>query len=296
MIDFQSEHLRTFLAVLERGTFDAAAAALHVTASAVSQRIKAMENIAGQTLLIRSTPIAPTVAGASVHRLARQMRQLEADCQRELGIAGSGLSTIRIVANADSIATWFIGALASVPRETNLSFEVLREDEQHSVSLLRTGAAMAAVTATASPVQGCSSQPLGWMAYRALASREFMGRHFPSGFVLEKLHRAPVVQFDRTDTLQTNFCLNSSGRELEGPAHYIPDTLQFNAAVHAGLGWGLLPVLKNDAEPNFRGLVELDPGQLTRVPLFWQRWKLDSPALDAVTESVVASAGRELFS
>ncbi|MDQ0278300.1 LysR family transcriptional regulator (chromosome initiation inhibitor) [Arthrobacter silviterrae] len=294
MLNFQTEQLRTFLAVLEHGTFDSAAGELHVTASAVSQRIKAMEQAAGQVLLQRTAPVRATAAGVVVHKLARQLRQLESDCAAELGLAGARGTAIPMVVNADSLATWFVDALAAVPEDAGLSFEVLREDEQHSAGLLRTGEVMAAVTATPDAVQGCSVAPLGSLRYRAVASAGFMARWFPGGFQAQRFPAAPAVQFDRTDTLQDNFLATVAGVPLSGPQQFIPDTIQFARAVELGLGWGLMP------EPHCRAglragtLVELVPGRITRVPLYWQRWKIQSPALDVLTAAVTTTAAAAL--
>jgi len=294
MLNFQTEQLRTFLTVLEHGTFDAAAGELHVTASAVSQRIKAMEQAAGQVLLQRTAPVRATAAGVVVHKLARQLRQLESDCAAELGLAGARGTAIPMVVNADSLATWFVDALAAVPEDAGLSFEVLREDEQHSAGLLRTGEVMAAVTATPDAVQGCSVAPLGSLRYRAVASAGFMGRWFPGGFEAQRFPAAPAVQFDRTDTLQDNFLAAVAGTPRSGPQQFIPDTIQFARAVELGLGWGLMP------EPHCRAglragtLVELVPGRITRVPLYWQRWKIQSPALDVLTAAVTTTAAAAL--
>ncbi|WP_269937706.1 LysR family transcriptional regulator ArgP [Arthrobacter sp. HY1533] len=294
MASFQTEQLRTFLAVLDHGTFDAAAHRLHVTPSAVSQRIKAMEQAAGQVLLQRTTPIAPTPAGAVVHRLARQLRQLEADAAAELGLAGTGPGTLAVVVNADSLATWFLDALELMPESAQPAIEVVREDEQHSVGLLRSGAVMAAVTATADPVQGCSATPLGAMAYRAVASAGFMGRWFPRGFSSGALDAAPSLNYDRTDTLQSNFAAAVAGGALAGPRHYLPDTLQLADAVARGLGWGLMPQAHCSAGLKDGSLVDLVPGHTTRIPLFWQRWRIESPALDVLTDSVQRAASLAL--
>jgi LysR family transcriptional regulator (chromosome initiation inhibitor) len=40
--------------------------------------------------------------------------------------------------------------------------------------------------------------------------------------------------------------------------------------------------------------MELAPGRYLDVPLFWQRWRLDSPALDAVTSAVHEAAATAL--
>ncbi len=293
MFSFQTEQLRTFVAVLEAGTFDAAATLLHVSASAVSQRIKAMEQVAGQVLLQRTTPISPTPAGSVVHKLARQLRQLEADAAAELGLGG-GPDTMAIVANADSLATWFLDALLLVPGQARMGFEILREDEQHSVALLRSGEVMAAVTATAEPVQGCTVVSLGSMDYRAVASADFAGTWFPNGFSPELLAVAPVLQFDRTDTLQNNFFDAVAGTALNGPAHFIPDTIQFGEAVKRGFGWGLMPEAHCGQGLRDGTLVELVPGYVSRIPLYWQRWKIQSAALDLLTEAVRQAAAAAL--
>lgn len=293
MINFQTEQLRTFLAVLEEGTFDAAAARLHVSASAVSQRIKAMEHAAGQVLLKRTVPIKLTAAGTVVHKLARQLRQLEADAAAELGL-GSGRDTLAIVVNADSLATWFLDALTLTRGKGGMTIEVLREDEQHSVALLRSGEVMAAVTASPDPVQGCSVIALGAMEYRAVASTEFFAAWFPDGFSTEQLAAAPALQFDRTDTLQSNFFETLSGSPLNGPAHFIPDTIQFGEAVKRGLGWGLMPEAHCLAGIRNGSLQELIPGHISRIPLFWQRWKIQSAALDQLTHAVRHAAAAAL--
>lgn len=295
MTTFQTEHLRTFVTVLEDGTFDAAARRLHVTASAVSQRIKAMEQTAGQVLLQRTTPIAPTPAGVVVLKLARQMRQLEADATAELGLAGQGgLSAIPVVVNSDSLATWFVDALAAMPPSSGLTFRILREDEHHSVSLLRSGTVMAAVTASPEAVTGCSVMQLGSMVYRAVASRQFMARWFPHGFTTADFARAPAMQFDESDNLQGNFFQEITGQTLGGPQHFLPDTLQLAQAIELGLGWGLMPEA-HCLEGLRRGrLVELVPGHVTSVPLFWQRWKIQSAALDALTLAVSTTAADAL--
>ncbi|WP_427015971.1 LysR family transcriptional regulator ArgP [Pseudarthrobacter sp. P1] len=295
MVHFQSEHLRTFASVVEAGTFDAAAGALHVTASAVSQRIKAMEQTAGQVLLRRTTPVQPTAAGETVLRLARQLRLLEQDTAAELGMNGLGSSApIPLVVNADSLATWFLEALAALSPEAGYTFEILREDEAHSTALLRSGAVMAAVTSTPDAVQGCSVVPLGALRYRAVASPGFMDRWLPDGATSEAFDLAPVVQFDRSDSLQDRFFRERTGGKITAPQHYIPDPAEFAHATLLGLGWALLPeqhCLENLADGT---LVELFPGTPTDVALYWQRWKLHSPALDQLTDAVRAAAAKAL--
>ena len=119
MSSFSSEQLLTFATVLSEGTLDAAARVLHITPSAVSQRLKALEQSAGRVLLQRSNPAHATEAGEVVLRLARQVAQLEADAGRELGLSLDGAQVaVPIVVNADSLAVWFLKALAQGLRRT----------------------------------------------------------------------------------------------------------------------------------------------------------------------------------
>jgi ArgP family transcriptional regulator len=106
--------------------------------------------------------------------------------------------------NADSLATWFPTALASV--DPPVAFDVRRADETQTAALLRDGSVTAAVTAAAAPVPGCSVIPLGAMRYRPCASASFVEKWFAHGVTPAALANAPVIVFDRTDTIQDGTC------------------------------------------------------------------------------------------
>lgn len=140
MTDLPLDQVRTLLAVVDEGTFDAASAALHVTPSAVSQRVKALEQRTGRVLLMRTKPVRPTESGEVVVRFARRLARLERDARTELGMSEAGEPTrLSIAVNADSLATWFLPALTRVSRELRLCLELRREDENHTAALLREG-------------------------------------------------------------------------------------------------------------------------------------------------------------
>ncbi|MFK0023898.1 LysR family transcriptional regulator ArgP [Streptomyces sp. NPDC090798] len=303
MTDLPLDQVRTLLAVVDEGTFDAAAAALHVTPSAVSQRVKALEQRTGRVLLMRTKPVRATESGEVVVRFARRLARLERDARTELGMSEAGEPTrLSIAVNADSLATWFLPALTRVPGEPRLCFELRREDEDHTAALLREGVVMAAVTSWPDPVAGCSVRALGRMRYQAVAGPDFAGRWLGTGTgtgtgagLGELIADAPVVAFDRNDDLQDEFVRGLRG----GPGasalrHFMPTSEGFVDAVVAGLGWGLVPEVQ--AEPLLRAgrLVRLAPDRIVDVPLFWQQWKLDFPALAAVAEAVAAVAAETL--
>jgi LysR family transcriptional regulator (chromosome initiation inhibitor) len=295
MKTFQFEQLRTFAAVVDEGTLEAAARSLFVTPSAISQRLKAMEDAAGQILLQRTNPVRPTAAGEAILRFARQVRQLEWDAQQELGEnRDRPTAPIPLVVNADSLSTWFMPALASLPPDLGACFELHREDEQHSTQLLRTGSVMAAVTATPEPVQGCSVEPLGSLRYRAVASPGYLRHWWPDGPELVAGSQAPVVDFDRKDDLQNGFFRKVTGAELTAPRHYVPSSAEFAQAIRLGLGWGLLPEPQCLADLRSGALVELAPAKYVDVSLYWQRWKIDSPELNQLTAAVRETASGQL--
>ncbi|MEQ8146410.1 LysR family transcriptional regulator ArgP [Streptomyces sp. OP7] len=296
MEDLPLDQVRTLLAVVDEGTFDAAAAALHVTPSAVSQRVKALEQRTGRVLLLRTRPVRPTESGEVLVRLARQVARLKRDAYTELGLSGAGEPTrVSVAVNADSLATWFLDALVRLPARSQLCFELRREDESHTAALLREGSVMAAVTSSPDPVPGCSVRYLGRMRYLPVAHPEFAAELLTEPLA-ESVPAAPVVVFDRRDDFQDGFVRRLTGGRTGAGAlrHYVPTSEGFAEAVAAGLGWGMVP--EAQAVPLLRAgrVTVFAPGREAAAALYWQQWKLDSPALAAVADAVTRTAARAL--
>ncbi|TFV52311.1 LysR family transcriptional regulator ArgP [Blastococcus sp. TF02A_35] len=291
-MDLDAGQLRALAAAVDAGSLDGAARRLHVTPSAVSQRIKALEAATGRVLLVRAKPVRVTPSGAAVLRLARQVELLAADTARELHTdgAGAGPVTVPIAVNADSLATWVLPALA--PLSEDHRFDLYRADQERTGDLLRDGTVMAAVTAESEPVPGCRVVPLGAMRYRPMATAAFVRRWFPEGVTAGALAVAPVVVFDREDDLQHAY-LRRWGitRPL---VHHVPSSADYVRAVQLGMGWGTVPDLQLAQTADGPELVELDPDGATDVVLHWQQWRLHSPALDRVAEAVLAAARAQL--
>lgn len=289
-MDVELGQLRALSAAVSSGTLEGAAKELHVTPSAVSQRLKALEAATGRVLLVRSKPVQVTPSGAALLRLARQIELLTADAAQELETeAGPGKRpTMPIAVNADSMATWLLPALA--PLAADHCFELHSTDQEHTSGLLRDGTVMAAVTAEADPVPGCRVVPLGVMHYRPMATAAFARAWFPDGVSVEALSSAPVVVFDRRDDLQHAY-LRGQGA-AQPPIHYVPSSADYLRAVRLGLGWGMVPDLQLGDRAG--ELVELDPDGGTDVALYWQQWRLHSPALDRVAAAVQEAARVQL--
>jgi len=281
--------LEALLAVVAEGTFDAAARTLDVTPSAISQRIRALETRVGRVLLRRSKPVAVTPAGAGLLRAARQIRAITDEALNELGDQGSaGATSVSLAVNADSLATWFVEALAQAG--PGLVFDLRRADQTRTAELLRDGTVMAAVTASAQPVPGCTVRRLGEMRYRPRASAAFAGRWFGSGVTPQALSLAPIVVFDREDPLQDQYMRRRARRRISPPRCYVPGSTAFVEAVRRGLGWGMVPDLQAEPMAGDAPLEEFDAPAAIDVPLFWQQWRRSSPALERVGSAVRAQA------
>lgn len=293
-MDLPVEHLATFTAIVTEGSFEGAARRLHITPSAVSQRVRAMEQRVGSVLLQRTRPVSVTEAGAAVLRAARQIAHIADDVAAELGQGPAGGSLIPVVVNADSLATWVVPALTRAARETGARFEIIRADESISTESLRRGSVMAALTATKEPVPGCTSTKIGIDRYHAVASPEFFATHFAEGLTVEALRSAPAIEFDRHDVFQQRFLRRLTRAQIEPPRHFIPSSAEFALAVELGMGWGMLPEQQCVAPLADGRMVELDPGSAIELPLYWQRWNLRSPVLDALSAIIAEEAAAAL--
>lgn len=293
-MDLDLSQLRALSATVSEGSLDAAARRLHVTPSAVSQRLRALETATGRVLLVRSRPVQVTASGEVLLRLARQIELLTEEAAIELGDgrSGAGPPTLPVAVNADSLGTWVLPALATLAG--SICLDLHRDDEEHTAALLRSGTVVAAVTADPNPVPGCSVTRLGAMRYRPVAAAGFARRWFPDGPTPEALARAPVVVFDRKDALQHRYLRERLLGSQSPPVHYVPATADFRTAIRLGYGWGMLPDLQRDAEQDPGSLTDLDPDGTTDVVLHWQQWKLRSRPLDEVAAAVMDAARRHL--
>lgn len=294
-MQLDSAQLDTFAAVIDEGSFDAAARRLQITPSAVSQRIKAMESRLGHVLVQRTKPALATEAGEAVLRLARQVSLLEVEAIAAVKGKLEGLR-LPIAVNADSLNNWFLPVLFAVPPELVTAFDLRQEDQDHSAELLRNGTVLAAVTADPRPVQGCRVQPLGKMRYLSIATPEFADRWLTGRPLPEALAAAPMIVFNTKDMLQHRLLRKVTRRRLDPPTHSIPAPGPFVRAIRLGLGWGMIEEEMVEDELADGRLVEVAEGKYVDVPLYWQHWKLDSAVLDALTAAVLQAAATGLRS
>jgi LysR family transcriptional regulator (chromosome initiation inhibitor) len=128
--------------------------------SAVSQRLRALEEQAGSVLVVRSRPLRPTRAGQLLLKHAQQLRLLRADLARDMQTLAPHAGRLRrrggpgVAVNADSIATWALEALTPLVR-AGLALEVITDDQDFTQEWLRSGEVLGCVTTLRQPLQGC---------------------------------------------------------------------------------------------------------------------------------------------
>ena len=289
--------LAAFAAIVREGSFDGAARHLHVTASAISQRLKLLEDNLGQVLVVRGTPCRATGAGQKLMRHAIQLELLESELLTQMGGSVSAVGApvcIPVAVNADSLDGWFVEAIEEVCLDGRVTLDIRAEDQNHSAHLLREGEVMGAVSASDAAIQGCSAEYLGSMRYFALATPAFRARYFAGGVNALALNQAPMLVYNDKDTMQTDFINMLTSEQVAPPLHFIPSTPSFVRISARGFGWGMIP--QHLAQPylDTGALVEIAPGVHVDVKLYWHRWQVTSMSLNLLTNAVNGAANRHL--
>ena len=204
-MEIHPEQARTLAAILTHGSFDAAAAHLSVTPSAISQRVRALEAAVGRPVLTRARPPGLTESGQAVVRFARQLEMLSADLAEELQPGARPRRDAPDAGDQQRFPAHLGAGRPAAAASDNVQLEILREDQEYSLDLLRSGAAAAAITATAKPAPGCSSRRLGVMRYLPVCTPDFAAAGLPAGATGATLAAAPVIVFDRKDDLQDRY-------------------------------------------------------------------------------------------
>lgn len=290
MLDLK--HMAALCAIIEEQSFDKAARKLHVTQSAVSQRLKQLEESLGQLLVVRGNPLRATDAGHLVIKHYRQISMLQTELMEDLTTGTqSGYNTVAIGLNADSLDTWFLDALDPLLREQNLLLDLKIDDQDQTHQLLRNGDVLGCISASPEPMQGCSCIPLGVTPYRCLASPDYVNRYFPDGVSSDGFRLAPVAEFNHKDELQNRYLATyfdiSPG---DYPKHRVPATVPFFDLIIRGHACGMVPDQQSHKQMAEGLVVDMTPGKYLAVPLYWHVWNLKSQQASQITEALTAAA------
>ena len=279
-----------FIAAVDTGSLELAAAELTLSPSAVSQRISALEQDFGTPLLVRSRPCRPTGPGTRLLQYLRRSTLLESEFLAEMGM-DEGPARVALAVNNDTLATWLLPVLAPILAGEALLVEFVLDNQGHTFALLEQGRVVACVSGEAAPMRGCTVSPLGQMRYRMVASGAFARQWFADGFNRESAQRAPVVVFDRKDSLQSAFLLRHFGLpEGSYPFHYVPASDPYVGAIRIGMGYGMLPEEQCGGMLADGTLVDLAPQLYVDVPLYWHAWRIQPPRLERMGAALIKAA------
>ena len=289
---FDYKLIEALAMVAREGSFDKAAKVLYITQSAVSQRVKLLEELMGQVLIIRTTPPRVTPAGQHLLKHYLQVKRLEDDLMGEIGKpADGGFASIAVGINADSLAIWLLDAVQSFLREEQVLLEIRVDDQEQTHELLKEGKVIGCISAQEQAMQGCRVDYLGQMNYHMMAAPGFAAQWFPGGFTLENVQRAPALVFDRKDDLHHKFLRQAFGQAPSHlPAHYVPSVEKYAEFLALGLAYGVLPSQQSVPLIHAGQLVNLSPGNHVSVKLYWHCWSLKSRLLDNFTSHLTSRA------
>ena len=291
MLDYAG--LEALSAVVREGSFERAARRLHVTPSAVSQRVKQLEERTGQVLVQRGSPCSATEAGQRLCLHLEQVALLEHQLRRSHPdlLPEAPIPTLKLAVNADSLSTWFMQAMAAFTADGPELLDLRIDDQEHTGERLRRGEVIAAVTASGASIAGCNSWPLGTMHYVAAASPDFVARHFGGGVTAAALAQAPVMIYDRKDRLQDQWlAAQGLASRSSPPRHFLPSNFGYVRACEVGMGWGMHPEVLIRQQLAAGTLVPLAPGREFSVPLYWAHPRSAQQTLARLTQCVMAAA------
>ncbi len=296
-----ARQLEALLAVIEHGSFGAAAKSLSVSLAAVSLRIKSLEAALGQRLLVRGKQVRATPTGQALLTHARQVRLMEAEVLTGLQGHGAGrarrLQSLSVAVNADSLASWFLPGVAAACARHQLLLDIVVDDQDHTHDALKSGDVTGCVTTLAQTMRGCVAEPLGLMRYRCLAAPALVEklRGGKAAVSAQRLLASPAVIFNRKDALQDAFLAQHFNlRDALYPRHFVPAVDAFDLALELGMGWGMVPEQSLAARAQRPPLAEVLPGTTVDVALYWQHWASEPVLAQRLTRAVKEAAKARL--
>jgi LysR family transcriptional regulator (chromosome initiation inhibitor) len=295
MLDYKL--LDALAKIVELQSFDLAAKHLYITQSAISQRIKSLEENIGQPVLIRSQPIKVTTAGEKLLSHYAMVQQLENEMLPSLlPNAPTEPLKVSLAINADSLATWFISALSPILSKYLVELNLIVERESVTLDKLKNGSAIGAVSSIAKPLAGYRAFKLGDINYILVASKSFQARYFAKGLTTKTLKMAPGISYDHRDDMHTRFIsqhFNLAASEYY--CHTVRSSEAFVELAKQGVAYCLVPELQIKDELAKGELVNLCADKQLVETLYWHSWVLVKGVNKKISEEIV-NYGQKLLS
>lgn len=284
--------LAALMAIVEEGNFERAAAALCISQPAVSHRLRALEQWAGELLVIRSQPPQATVRGQQLIAHFRQVQLLESGMEAQLQ-THTPMPRLAIAVNADSAATWLLDALAPLLNASACLIDIRIDDQDETLRHLREGQVIGCISSCSDAVAGTTVEALGNMTYLCVATPAFVQHWFPEGAIASAIAVAPALVYNRNDRLHERY-LRQAELPSDVPKNFFPSAEGFVSFIKAGYGYGMVPAIQVRHELESGTLVELTPREVLSLPLYWHQWNIQTPVTRALHTAVADAAQRWL--
>jgi len=241
--------MRSFLAVIEKGSLLAAARQLRVNQSTLGRHVAELERQLGTVLFERTgRGLVATSAARSIADQARAM----ADNAEAIGRTLTGQSkqlagSVRITAS-ETVATYLLPPLLARfrARETGIAIDIMASN---AVSNLLRREADIAVRMVRPTQTSLVARRVGEVRIGAYARKDYLRRRGVPGKLGEMRHH-DLIGLDRDDSIVRAF--NSFGQRIERDSFMIrsDDHLVLWQALCAGLGIGFVATWLADREPS----------------------------------------------
>ncbi|WP_299195393.1 LysR family transcriptional regulator ArgP [uncultured Amphritea sp.] len=286
---FDYRQLQALATVMEEQSFERAAKRLFLTQSAISQRVRQLEESAGQLLLVRSQPLRLTDAGEKLQRHYHQVTLLQRELLHSLGNnEAEGFTKLTIGLNADTLATWFLDAMHPLLEQSQILLDLRVDDQDQTHQLLKSGDVLGCISASSKPLQGSNAVYLGISRYLALASPGFIHRYFADGVSVAALEQAPAVEFNEKDDLQDNFINRYYPGVQDYPRHRVPSSEAFIELIRRGFAWGMAPDLQMQSLLESGHVQEIAVSHSLEIPLYWHSWNLATQTGQKLTQQLIS--------
>jgi LysR family transcriptional regulator, chromosome initiation inhibitor len=282
--------LQALWAVQKDSNFQRAAERLSITQSAVSQRIRALEDFVGSPLLIRSNPAQLTKLGQVYVSTYVQVHALYQALPSKSELKPSRLP---LAVNEESFDLWFNKATISLANNQQLLFDVSIEDQDCTADLLRTAQALGCVSSEKGPIQGCYSYPLKPTKYICVAHKKFIDRFKLIPGNVEGLNNTPTAIYGPHDKIHERF-LSQILKRRKIPnydAHTIPSVRGILELIESAQVLAVMPLEYVERQIESGKLLNLFPEFSMEQNLYWHVVQTHIPILQRVTNAILDLRG-----
>jgi LysR family transcriptional regulator (chromosome initiation inhibitor) len=261
-----SPNLQAFLVVYEKASVSGAALALHIGQTAVTQRIRSLENELGVSLFTRSRQgMRLTPEGRSLLKYCLGAKELESQTLGELKNVGSSVEIeLRIAGPTSFISGRAVPGCRKVfEKWPNLNIHFTIDDRENRIELLKLGIVDIAVLYPHQVPLELDSKLVRPDEYFLLGHPSWKSRDLK-----EILQNERLFAFHENDQTSLNYLkFFDLLRFLKRPRLFVNENLALSSLMKYGVGFGLLS--KEVAEPILKSgeLIKLNQGRVLKDEL-----------------------------